>query len=100
MGQCRICADIWPHDPRDGQPTPLWQPGASTEIVERVIDTVVDKQFASVNNLSPEPWTGQDTRDRGIRCLIAPRFLALSHIWAVTIIGTKSCAKGRRVLPD
>ena len=20
----------------------------------------------------PEPWTGQDTRDRGMRCLIAP----------------------------
>ena len=39
---------------------------------------MVDKQFASGNNLSPEPWTGPDTRDRGIRCLIAPRFLALS----------------------
>ena len=39
---------------------------------------MVDKQFASVNNLSTEPWTGQDTRDRGIRCLIAPHFLALS----------------------
>ena len=36
-----------------------------------------DKQFASVNNVPPEPWTGQDTRDRGMRCLIAPHFLAL-----------------------
>ena len=61
----------------DGQPTPLWQSGASTGIVERVTDTVVDKQFASVNNVRPEPWTGQDTRDRGMRCLIAPQFLAL-----------------------
>ena len=26
----------------------------------------------------PEPWTEQDTRDRGMRCLIAPHFLALS----------------------
>ena len=64
----------------DGQPTPLWQSGASTGIVERVIDTVVDKQFASVNNVPPEPWTGQDTRDRGMRCLIAPHFLALSKV--------------------
>ena len=39
---------------------------------------MVDKQFASVNNVPPEPWTGQDTRDRGMRCLIAPHFLALS----------------------
>ena len=39
---------------------------------------MVDKQFASVNNVRPEPWTGQDTRDRGMRCLIAPHFLALS----------------------
>ena len=60
-------------------PTPLWQSGASTGIVERVIDTVVDKQFASVNIVPPEPWTGQDTRDRGMRCLIAPHFLALSQ---------------------
>ena len=37
----------------DGQPTPLWQSGASTGIVERVIDMVVDKQFASVNNCPP-----------------------------------------------
>ena len=41
---------------------------------------MVDKQFASVNNVSPEPWTGQDTRDRGMRCLIAPHFLALSEL--------------------
>ena len=40
---------------------------------------MVDKQFASVNNVPPEPWTGQDTRDRGMRCLIAPHFLALSN---------------------
>ena len=39
---------------------------------------MVDKQFASVNNAPPEPWTGQDTRDRGMRFLIAPHFLALS----------------------
>ena len=52
--------------------------GASTGIVERVIDTVVAKQFASVNNVPPEPRTGQDIRDRGMRCLIAPHFLALS----------------------
>ena len=70
----------------DGQPTPLWQSGASTGIVERVIDTVVDKQFASVNNVPPEPWTGQDTRDRGMRCLIAPHFLALSQLE-----NTKNC---------
>ena len=38
---------------------------------------MVDKQFVSVNNVPPEPWTGQDTRDRGMRCLIAPHFLAL-----------------------
>ena len=80
MGQCRIRADIWPHDPqaanrhRCGNRVPLG-------IVEGVIDTVVDKQFASVNNVPPEPWTGQDTRDRGMRCLIAPRFLALSSAW-------------------
>ena len=52
---------------------------------------MVDKQFASVNNVRPEPWTGQDTRDRGMRCLIAPHFLALSKpdlkIWMV--IGDK-----------
>ena len=41
---------------------------------------MVDKQFASVNNVPPEPWTGQDTRDRGMRCLIAPHFLALSTL--------------------
>ena len=40
---------------------------------------MVDKQFASVNNVPPEPRTGQDTRDRGMRCLIAPHFLALSN---------------------
>ena len=62
----------------DGQPTPLSQSGASTGIVERVIDTVVDKQFASVNNVPPEPWTGQDTRDRGMRCLIALELLRFS----------------------
>ena len=43
---------------------------------------MVDKQFASVNNVPPEPWTGQDTRDRGMRCLIAPHFLALSRFVA------------------
>ena len=41
---------------------------------------MVDKQFSSVNNVPPEPWTGQDTRDRGMRCLIAPHFLALSPL--------------------
>ena len=40
---------------------------------------MIDKQFASVNNVPPEPWAGQDTRDRGMRCLIAPHFLALSY---------------------
>ena len=40
---------------------------------------MVDKQFASVNNVPPEPWTGQDTRDRGMRCLIAPHFLVLPY---------------------
>ena len=39
---------------------------------------MVDKQFSSVNNVPPEPWTGQDTHDRGMRCLIAPHFLVLS----------------------
>ena len=43
---------------------------------------MVDKQFVSVNNVPPEPWTGQDTRDRGMRCLIAPHFLALPELSA------------------
>ena len=42
---------------------------------------MVDKQFVSVNNVPPEPWTEQGTRDRGMRCLIAPHFLALSEGW-------------------
>ena len=81
-------------------PTPLWQSGASTGIVGRVIDTVVDKQFASVNNVPPEPWTGQDTRDRGMRCLIAPHFLALScHAHSAFEIRDVGEVEGRRSWP-
>ena len=78
VGQCRIRADIWPHDPqtanrhRCGNRVPLL--GS-----QRGLSTRWSTSSSQALTMSlPEPWIGQDTRDRGMRCLIAPHFLALS----------------------
>ena len=63
----------------DGQPTPLWQSGASTGIVERVIDTVVDKQFAEAPFLRHRNAHHQRRRRRARAAQRERRRLAFPH---------------------